>query len=376
MNTMSNNSSNVLTATMTRRHALRLGIFAAPAVLAMAHPMMSSASVTAAPPIALTNHLRRSVSNRSTLVAGTYQPAETTTGVLPGTPLTVHHGDIQLTTPGTVLENLDVYGFIDVMAADCIIRNCRVRGSGPSTYNRPLIQCQSQACVNAVIEDCELRPDQPSYWLNGITGHDFTARRCNIYWTVDGIGIFDTVKKTADVNVLVEACYIHDLSFFTPDPNHTNDHMTHNDGIQIQGGANGRIIGNNIQGFLQVPAGAWPGFNASLSDPTRLHPQYGAIATSCVQATPNVGVLTGWVVDSNYLNGGAVGVNLANSTPTSDFGTISRNRFGHGQGLPLGHAADSANTWAIATHVNQTATLTGNTYGDTGASIVPKLNHG
>ena len=190
----------------------------------------------------------------ATTAGGYTKPNAGNTGVRAGSKLKVHKGDIIVTKAGTVIENMDIFGFIKIRAANVVIRNCRVRGSGPASSNTGLIDCNNRNVRNALIEDCLLVPDKPSVWLDGVIGKEYTARRCHVYNTVDGFGVYNVSDKKAPTNVTIESCYIHDLAYFSKDPNHGGG-ATHNDAIQIQGGSHIVIRGNNIQGFLSKTAG-------------------------------------------------------------------------------------------------------------------------
>ena len=78
----------------SRRDALRLAAVAVPAVAAMGLPGFSGIGAAAA-----------------------VKPSSSTTGVPAGTSLTRHNGDIVVTTPGTILGALDIYGFVKIRAA-------------------------------------------------------------------------------------------------------------------------------------------------------------------------------------------------------------------------------------------------------------------
>ena len=204
----------------SRRDALRLAAVAVPAVAAMGLPGFAGIAAAAA-----------------------VKPSSATTGVPAGIRLTRHNGDIVVTTPGTILDALDIYGFVKIRAANVAVKRCRVRGSGPGTNNTGLVDCNNANVRNALIQDCLLVPDHPSVWLDGVIGKEYTARRCNVYNTVDGFGAYNASNRSAPTNVTIDSCYIHDLSYFSKDPNHGNG-PTHNDAIQIQGGANIKILGN------------------------------------------------------------------------------------------------------------------------------------
>jgi hypothetical protein len=243
--------------------------------------------------------------------AAVVKPSAGNTGVPVGTALRPHNGDIVVTRPGTVLDSLDIRGFVKIRAANVVVRRCRVRGSGPGTTNTGLIDCNHTNVRNAVIEDCLLKPDYPSVWLTGVIGKEYKARRCNVYNVVDGFGAYNVTNRSAPTNVAIIANYIHDLSYFSRDPNHGNG-PTHNDGIQIQGGANVRIEGNNIQTFMSQTAG------------TQNYPY-----RNCGQgilAQWNLAPITGSAIVNNWIGGGDAGMYFV-SASAMRFGTVSGNRF-------------------------------------------------
>lgn len=308
---------------------------------------------------------------------GTTKPTAANTGIQPGVVLTTSNGDITVNTAGAVIENLDIFGKVIIQAANVTIRNCRIRG-GVATSNVGLVTCFSAACTGARIEFCELRPDNPSVWWDGVIGHGYTAYRNHVYWTVDGFGAYLASGEGLDVGVQIQGNYVHDLSLISPDPNHS-DNLTHSDGIQVQGGWSGQIVGNNIQGFWQPNNGTgWPGYDPAHNDPMNgaINPNatnfdYGQ-STSCIICTPNQSSVQGWLVDRNWFDGGGIGINLpapAHLAPTLNFGTISNNKFGHKQGLPYHSALTAENTWTIVQSTNQQATTSGNVYEDSGHPV-------
>ena len=251
------------------------------------------------------------------------KPGPDTTGVPDGTALQRHDGDIVVTEAGTVIENRDIRGFVVVQAADVVIRNSIVRGSGPGTANRGLVTCNHSACTNLLVEDVTLVPDYPSVWLNGVFGHDYTARRVDTFNVVDGFQIHNVRNNGGPVNVVIEDSWCHDMSFFAVDPNHGNTE-THNDCIQIQGGSNITITGNNLESFMSTDAG----------DQTYDARNRG----SALMVTPNAAPVSGAVVTGNWLDGGYASAFFTTSKfPTMHFGTFSgnwfgRNQFDHGRG--------------------------------------------
>lgn len=280
---------------LSRRNMLRLACTTVPAVAALTLPSF--------------------IGNAS---AATYsKPDWSNTGVPAGTDLTTYNGDIVVSTPGTVIEDLDVFGFIKVRAADVTIRRCRVRGSDQAQTNTGLIDCNHRAVQDVLIEDCLLVPDYPSVWIDGIIGKEYTARRNNVYNTVDGFGVYNAQNWAGPCNVTIESNFIHDLAYFAVDPNHGNG-PTHNDGIQVQGGSNVNIIGNNILMFYSRQVG-------TLDYPSRA-------GGNTILIGSNLAPVTDSQITNNWLNGGIDGMYLLRGHAQSmQFGTVSDNRLGHDQ---------------------------------------------
>ena len=211
------------------------------------------------------------------------------------TALTSHHGDIVVTTPGTVIEQLDLFGSVYVRAPDVTIRGCRIRGSKGVSWNTGLVDCNHRDVRNALVEDCTLRPDYPSVWLSGVLGKEYTARRCDVSNVVDGFGAYNVTDPSAPTNVTIVNNYIHDLSYFSVDPNHANG-PTHNDGIQVQGGSHIRIVANTILCSMSETAGTG-------DFPSRVIGQG-------ILISPLLAPVTESVIENNYLDGGEAGIYL------------------------------------------------------------------
>lgn len=250
-------------------------------------------------------------------VAATYKPSASTTGVRPGVGLTPHgsatsRSDITTTTDGQVIQDLDVFGFIYVHHKNVQILNCRVRGSGPLTTDGGLINCMNGNVLNLLVEDCELRCEFPSIWIDGIYGHDYTVRRCNIYWVVDGFGAFNSSDPTQDLNITAEANWVHDVAMLSPDKEHSDIvggkavGWTHNDGMQIQGC--GSTVGlrqvwshGNFYDMLQAPVGSVSNFKS---------PYFPTVTGQCIGITANVSQIHDVVSEDDWLNGGAQEVTM------------------------------------------------------------------
>lgn len=282
------------------------------------------------------------------------KPDATTTGVPPGTTLTTVTGNITATA-GMTYTAKDFKGFVTVETANVTFRNCKFQGGTSYTAGTALVKSTHANVSNLVIEDCTFVAQTPSYYANGIIGHDFTLRRCNIYHVVDGVNIHNGANA---VNVVMESNYIHDLSFFSPCP-YQNDDKTHNDCIQIMGGSNIKISGNNFQGFVSTSVGN-PGMAPA-----------GRQANAVFMIKPDVSQISDMHIMRNWMDGGMFTINIANDTDTNhtvilgDIGEISYNRFGRNQY----HA-----TYTISMPSNVTCDTDLNVYDDNGAAITVRHN--
>ncbi len=330
-------------------------VSAAPTVDPVSAPVPVSTPATTATPAPTSS----STPTSTPVPASSEKPGTANTGAPTGRTLTVYTGDLTITSPGTVIDGLDIRGFVIIKAADVTIRNSIVRGSGPGSYNTGLINCNDAKVSRAVIEDVTLVPSYPSVWINGVIGHDFTARRVNTYHVVDGFNIYNVHGSTA--NVTVEASYVHDLSYFSPDPNHS-DNKTHNDAIQIQGGSNISIVGNTLSAWLATTVGtqAYP------------YPQAGF----GVILTPNVNAVTGSRINGNWFDGSYIPVKLSTSSKTGpmDFGQVNDNRFARDmRNVPM----NGVNQWfTVLTTPDLTVQTVGNVYSDNGAAITVRRDSG
>jgi hypothetical protein len=253
------------------------------------------------------------------------QPGPSNTGVPSGTVLTQHYGNITVTTPGTVLDAMDIHGFVVIKAPNVSIRRSIVRG-GVATTNMGLITDYGYAGL--VVTDTELVPENPSVWIDAIKGNNYTAER------IDAHGTVDAVKIHGD-NVRVQDSWLHDLVTYQCDPNLACT-PTHNDGVQILGGSNHRIVHNTIFG----------GRNSG------------------IQVTQDYAVTTDVAVTDNWIDGGACSVNLANKPRGVMSGlSLTNNRFGHNTRLA---------GCAIIASSDTSATYVGNTWVDTHTPVAVK----
>ncbi len=282
-------------ALWSRRNALRLAVAAVPAIAAITIPALGGVAEA----------------------AGYYKPTASNTGVPSGTRLTKRSGDIVVTKDGTVISNLDIYGRVLIRARNVVVRNCRIRGTNSPRSNTGLVDCNHKNVRNALIERCTLAPDKATVWLDGVIGKEYTAKWNNVYNVVDGFGVYNATDRKAATNVRIESNYIHDLSYFAKDPNHGNG-PTHNDCIQVQGGSNVNIIGNNIQVFMSTSAGDQNYAARNIGQGILMQPNLAAITRSNISY--------------NWIDGGKASMYFCIGNQRSmNIGTCSNNRFGKNQ---------------------------------------------
>ncbi len=247
------------------------------------------------------------------------KPGPTNTGVPTGTALTVHEGDLTITTPGTVVDSLDIRGFVKVSAANVTIRNSIVRGYA-ATASRSLV-IQDSASGSLLLENSELFAAAPSYWIDGVRGYNITVRRTNIH------DVVDTARITGD-NVRIESSWLHDNLHYDVAPDQKDG--THDDGIQIQRGNNIDIVGNTIAGA----------YNAAL------------------MYSPGLGPISDVVVSGNWIDGGGCSVNIAEQGRGPAPGLVFKNNV-------FGRDTRVKDCAIIAPDTTAAAlTLSGNTYTD------------
>lgn len=317
---------------------------------AHAHPDLAEAAAVeslAVRVLGLEVTAREHAARIDALAAPAAPPGPTTTGARG--PLSARSGTITVTTPGTVLEGLDLAGRVRVRAADVTIRNCRITGG--TGGNATMIEAWDAACVRLLVEDCTIAPTSPGVLSQGIHGHDYTARRLDVSRVVDGFGAFNRVDLSARANVLIEGCWVHDLHCWTPDPNHS-DGITHNDCVQVHGNGGVTVRGNLL---LAMPGGS-------------SHPSVGGM--SCVMVTPGVAPAPDVLIEGNWLDGGSAVLNL-NRRDAGDTVTSVRvvgNRFGR-WGTRSAGRDESVETYRILAGRGLSVQADGNVYADDGSPV-------
>lgn len=270
-------------------------------------------------------------------VIGTYTPGPTTTGVRPGVTLTRYDGDIVAKTPGQVIEALDIYGSVKVLASGVRLRNCVIRGPQvtPTTDIR-IVDAVSSSAYDFVMESCEVVPNHPSLYVTGIYGHDMTVRYTYVHESVDGFGLM-----AGSGPCVLEGNWVSDLAWFSPDPTHADNH-SHNDDIQIFGGTGHIIRGNRLASWLSKATGTLSA--SAVTSPT------GGQALSCILA--NAAGISGLVVEDNWCEGAGIPFSfLGANLPTGNVGTFNRNHF---DGLSQYQSPTPAQTIALRSGVTGT----------------------
>ena len=346
---------------------------------------------------------RSYITPRDGLVSGVDQPTANNTGAYAGTQDATLNSDQIITTPGTILENKIINGVVFIRAADVTVRNCYIRGG--ASVGSCLVDCSNAACSNALIIDCTIAPGN-NQMCDGIRGHDFTAKRNNVYWCVDGIGPYNpTAAQPYQTNVVIEQNYIHDLSWWTAASVgvvHPSDTETHNDVIQHHGGGGTIIKGNTldarygrqyahwfctgdpqVEPYTSVALHSLPdgGPYQPLPDRgtgTEADGRYNTDDQACLMINNIVGYTFQLHVTDNWFIGGNFAVNGGGNTNPGGgvfLGEFKRNRFSRDQ-ANQGSGGDTTQTinfqGAGWTSADADIPLTGvdkNYYGDNNAAI-------
>ncbi|GAA4248231.1 hypothetical protein [Dactylosporangium darangshiense] len=254
------------------------------------------------------------------------KPDASSTGVRPGTQLTVVNGDQTFSTDNQVISGKDFHGFVKVTGKNIRFVNCVFRGRATSSNNALL---DTDRGTGTVVEDSEFVPSNPSATLDGVYANNLSIYRANIHGSVDGV-------KTGS-NVLVQDSYIHDMSWFASDPNQGGG-ATHNDGVQgFLGDSNVVLKHNNI-------------------DMSTTHDGNAAFQDSAKNAR----------VEDNWLDGGGCTLNFNHVNAPLGGIVVINNRFGR-------HSSFKCPI-LLSTQTTLT-TNSGNVWADTGQPIPAPQRH-
>lgn len=271
------------------------------------------------------------------VAASNQKPDATNTGVPAGTSLTVINGDQVYATDGMVIDGKDIHGYVQITGKNITIKNSIIRGgtkpcsSGNAQNSAPLWVREDAGATNFVFQDSEIAPSNATACMDGIWASNATIIRANVHGAVDGIKAYD--------NVTVQDSYIHDLAYFSSDPNQGGGE-THNDGLQsYECNSNVLVVHNNVDLSTMLSANA------------------------AYQITQDAGVAcSNIVIRDNWLDGGGCTLNIAHKVLGTLTGvSVTGNRFGHNQGF-------SGCTVLLSTK-STLAAYSGNVWDDTGQAV-------
>jgi hypothetical protein len=187
-------------------------------------------------------------------------PNGNNTGLTNPSALKVHNGDLIVTTPGAVIQNLEIRGMVDIQAKNVVMRNVWVWN--PSFWT---ILVRPEGSL--LIEDSEIgHPSHPGE--RGLGGENVTARRLNIHSVEDGI--------KAGHNSVYDFIYCHDLDSPLAGP--------HADCFQDDGGSRNFVIRNST-------------LDARFPN--------GKSGNAAIIIKSDLGWTKGATVEGNFVNGGA-----------------------------------------------------------------------
>ena len=215
-------------------------------------------------------------------------------GVPAGTKLQKYTGPAAITTPGATFRRTLFTSRVDVRAPGVTFEECAA--TNPSG---DLFTCTNKDIRDVVLRRCTMRPSAASTSTIGIVGHDFTLDACDISGTVDGVRIHNTSDRTAPARVYIRGTRIHDLCWTSPYSGHA-DNETHNDAIQIESGSGEIEITDTI-----LSAYGDIVYGNIVDNPRGPHVMTGLIVT------PNVGPVSGVLVERVTFEGGYAAVNIS-----------------------------------------------------------------
>lgn len=279
---------------------------------------------------------------RDALVVGDYRPdvdqggaIGVPVGPLPSATLVVFNGDYQATANNQIIENLDVYGRINVRGFTGVhVRNCIVRGTLTLGTQTGFIYSSSGANLGGLLVEDTRFQGRGNFFQEAMRGGNYTLRRVEIVVAADGIGLNSTVG-----NVTVEACWMHNGLYgewtSAEEANGTrprqSSYYTHNDGIQFHIGQNYLIRGNMIGGTRDP----WIHHTGHANEIDAGDDQFNAailVKQEVDNSTANH--LGNILIEKNWLFGGSSTMNITtgatDSTGPKNYGTdwiIRNNRF-------------------------------------------------
>lgn len=305
---------------------------------------------------------------------GVTKPDATNTGCLPGTVFTDVTSDLTITTNDTTFENRRfIGGKVYVKAKRVTFRNCLFLGQQTAgVITDPLVRCHWDVVKDVLFDRCTFGSSaQVGYPDAGILGWNFTAKRCDISRVSDGVRNINPETEYNLGGITVEGCYIHDLMYVTPSSDGA-DNQTHNDCIQIVGGSDIVLRGNNLSAYVDRSLGkaAQPGIPLlNATDPSGQPVTGDPYAwMTAIAITPDHGDVSA-VIDQNWMSGGQFVLNIAKKAHglVAPGVTVTNNRFAKDNRL-------GNYDFLVANAVQPLVTHSGNVFPD--GSSVPMRNGG
>lgn len=287
--------------------------------------------------------------------------------------LTYYAGDYTITTPGQVVEGLDIHGrlYVNSSATNAVVRDCIIRGPATSTTYDAIVTGASLNLRGLTIEWSRLdATNRSNAWTEAIRCGNYTMRYCETAECVDGLG------SAAVGNGVTEMSRIGRGAFFAWENNSTgaarsgfpthSDLMSHADGAQIQQASGWVIRGCSVGGtraattITQQVANRDPNVPAELAVIQTMF-DAGEHRNAAIIITPAASGV-GALIEDNWIEGGAAALNLSHKSIDYLGGvTVQNNVF-----------RNSAGAYDIYIQTGVVATLTGNTL-DGGGS--PSVNY-
>jgi hypothetical protein len=340
----------------SRRSVLKLGLAAAGGVAIAGYSASTSATTAHA-----------AVDSRSSLVLGAYRPDINTTGVLPGSTLTITSTHTPVSN--TTYTNLDIRCAVvpGASVGNVTYKNCMFRGpaSVPASYSSLYTMFRPHQRGFTFI-DCTFRPQTPNYKWVGLQGYGFHLLRCEANKLVDQVEVFnsnngpggatDDSLRNGPSDVVIEQSFFHESAYWGPGIDSSKD-GSHSDCIQWQGTTGLTVRGNYFTGLLK----------------TEYQPNHvgGPTNNSSMMIKPDAGNISGGNITNNWFGGGSVTINVADAPNKNRYiqnlGTLSDNRFNRDQFYKPTAIIVGVNK--VAGHDDIAVTSTGNVFDNNGAAV-------
>lgn len=342
----------------SRRTLLKLALASAGGVAITA--VAASTSATTA---------RAAVDTRASLVLGAYRPDITTSGVLPGSTLTIVSSHVPVSN--TTYTNLDVRCSVvpGPSVGNVTYKNCIFRGPAavPAGFSSLYTMFRPHQRRFTFI-DCTFRPQTLNFRWVGLQGYGFTLLRCEANKLVDQVEVFNTNDgpggasddslRNGPGNVTIDQCFFHESAYWGPDiDTGSARNGSHSDCIQWQGTTGLSVRGNYFTGQLK----------------TEYQPNFvgGTTTNSAMMIKPDTGTLGNADITDNWFGGGAVTINVADAPAKNRYitslGNLSNNRFNRDQFYKP--TTVLFNVYKATGHTDIAADTTGNVYDDDGAPV-------